>query len=161
MNFFNFDNDERANIVFAVHPPTGASKQLLRRDNVLVSDDPAGGGAPDPDKTFAFSASQLGLVGYPAARQGYHVKLTVERIGAPGAGKHKVFWIEPCQPASHETSPAVDTTAGAQPLNGGAGGSLPLTGPSVAGMAVLGGTLIAAGATLWVLRRRRRITWVS
>ena len=109
VKFFNFDEDEHANIVFTVQPPTGQDTELLRLDNVLVSDDPAGGGAGDPDETFTFSADDLGLGAFsPHPQQGFHVKLTIERIGAPGAGKHKVFWVEPCAtptPTSPSPSP--------------------------------------------------------
>jgi LPXTG-motif cell wall-anchored protein len=175
VDFFNFDAGERANIVFAVQPPTGPGTQLLRRDNVLVSQDAAGGGAPDPDETFAFSAGELGLDAYAEAQHGYHVKLTVERIGAPGAGKHKVFWIEPCQAAPIEASLAPGTVAGtpatvadtaaAGGAVGGAGGvggsSLPITGASIGIIVVLGGALLAAGATLLVVRRRGHVTWIS
>ncbi len=108
VKFFNFDENESANIVFTVHPPTGSDTELLRLDNELVSDDAAGGGAGDPDETFTFSVDQLGLDAYtPQPQQGFHVKLTVERIGAPGAGKHKVFWIEPCPtPTPTPTTPS-------------------------------------------------------
>lgn len=165
INFFNFDDEERANIVFTVHPPTGSGTELLRRDNVLVSDDPAGGGAPDPDKTFAFSATELGLAAYPAhAKQGYHVKLTIERIGAPGAGKHKVFWIEACAQAPG-TSPAkpreeASETPGTVGNGGGAGndGSLAITGPGTGRIAMLGMALVAAGAILLMVFGRRRTT---
>src|SRR5262245_45424926 len=89
---FNFDEDEHANIVFTVQPPTGKETELLRLDNKLISDDPAGGGAPDPDATFQFTAADLGLDAFtPQPQQGFHVKLTIERLSAPGAGKHKVF----------------------------------------------------------------------
>jgi LPXTG-motif cell wall-anchored protein len=161
VDFFNFDKGERANIVFTVHPPTGSGTELLRRDNVLVSDDPAGGGRPDPDATFTFSASDLGLDKYqPHPKQGFHVKLTVERVGAPGAGKHKVFWVQPCG-ATPSTPPS--SASGSQPGGGGgngtAGGSggLPVTGVAVGSMALLGGAMVAGGAALLLLRRRREI----
>ena len=112
VKFFNFDENEHVNIVFTVHPPTGSDTELLRRDNVLVSDDPAGGGAGDPDFTFPFSADDLGLGAYtPHPQQGFHVKLTIERIDAPGAGKHKVFWVEPCvTPSPSPTTPSPTPT---------------------------------------------------
>lgn len=174
--FFNFDKGERANIVFTVHPPTGSGAELLRRDGVVVSTDPAGGGAPDPDETFRFTADQLGLDDYPAhPKQGYHVKLTVERIGAPGAGKHKVFWLAPCAdsttPPVSPTSPAGSTPEAPAPdaTNPGGGaagggtddGGLPITGPAAGGLALLGAALVGGGAALLVIRRRRRITWTA
>jgi LPXTG-motif cell wall-anchored protein len=156
VDFFNFDEGERANIVFTVHPPTGSDTELLRRDNVLVSDDPASGGKPDPDKTFAFSATQLGLDAYdPHPQQGFHVKLTVERIGAPGAGKHKVFWIEPCKGEASSPPPPPPSTPESPP---GGGGGLPVTGPAVGGIALLGGAMVAGGAALLIIRRRRDLT---
>jgi hypothetical protein len=118
--FFNFDEDEHANIVFTVQPPTGQESELHRVNNALVSNDPAGGGAPDPDAVFEFSATQLGLPdGFtPQPQQGFHVKLTIERIDAPGAGKHKVFWIEPCvapSPSPSTPSPSPSTPSSSPP----------------------------------------------
>ncbi|NJC71121.1 LPXTG cell wall anchor domain-containing protein [Planosporangium thailandense] len=115
VKFFNFDNDQHANIIFTLQPPTGKGTELLRRNNVLISKDPAGGGKPDPDEVFTFSASDLGLAAYtPHPKQGYHVKLTVEIIGAPGNGKHKVFWVGPC--GAGQASPPPSSGGGS---NGG------------------------------------------
>jgi Predicted solute binding protein len=197
--FFNFDEGERATIVFTAHPPTGNGTELLRLDNVLVSDDPAGGAAPDPDETFVFTADQLGLAGYEAhPRQGYHVKLVVELVGAPGAGKHKVFWLAPCpqptptgtptatpsggttptppaetptttppaeptpadSPTAPPTGPATPSLSPAADAGGAGGEGLPLTGPAVAGIVLLGLALVGAGAALIVVRRRK-VTWTA
>jgi len=169
VNFFNFDNQEHANIVFTVQPPTGKGAELLRRDNVLVSTDAAGGGKPDPDESFTFSASQLGLDAYtPHPQQGYHIKLTVERIGAPGAGKHKVFWVQPCGEDSSSKPPSGGggngggsgggSGTGGGSANGGGStpGSLPITGTAVGGIVLAGLGLVASGVVLLVLRRRRK-----
>ena len=112
VNFFGFDAGETADIVFTVHPPTGPGTELLRVDDAVISDDPAGGGAPDPDASFPFSFADLGLDSFTAhPQQGYHVKLTVESDATPGAGKHKVFWIEPCvSPTPTPTSPSPTPT---------------------------------------------------
>jgi LPXTG-motif cell wall-anchored protein len=161
VDFFDFDKGERANIVFSVQSPTGQRTELLRRDGVLVSDDPASGGKPDPDETFRFSATQLGLAAYtPHPKQGYHVKLTVERIGAPGAGKHKVFWVEPCEASTPPSTPGSPPPGGG---NGGTagGGGLPVTGTAVGSIALLGGAMVAGGAALLLIRRRRDTTGAS
>jgi LPXTG-motif cell wall-anchored protein len=161
VRFFDFDQNEHANIVFAVQPPTGSDTVLLRRNGVLISQDPAGGGRPDPDEVLHFSVDDLGLSAYtPHPKQGYHVKLTVERIGAPGAGKHKVFWLRPCE---------AQTGPGPQGQGGGAGSgeppvgtpgdghdaSLPVTGAAIGTMALAGVALVAGGAALVAVRRRR------
>jgi len=74
VNFFGFDPGEHANIVFTIHPPTGNGDELLRLDNVVISTDAAGGGAPDPDESFPFSADDLGLDAFtPHPQQGFHV----------------------------------------------------------------------------------------
>jgi LPXTG-motif cell wall-anchored protein len=165
VKFFDFDANQHANIIFTVQPPTGSGTELLRRNNVLVSTDAAGGGKPDPDEIFNFSASQLGLGAYtPHPQQGYHIKLTVEIIGAPGAGKHKVFWVQPC---AEKTSSSPSTGGGAgegagggagEGAGGGAGGgsgSLPITGTAVGSLVALSLGLVGAGVALMVLRRRR------
>lgn len=159
VKFFNFDAGEHANIVFTVHPPTGSGVELLRRNNVLISNDAASGGKPDPDEVYTFSANDLGLARYePHPQQGYHVKLTVERIGAPGAGKHKVFWIQPCTASTPSTPPGGGGVNGGGGGNGGGGeqpgGGLPLTGVPVAGIVGLGAVLVAGGAALLIARRR-------
>jgi LPXTG-motif cell wall-anchored protein len=160
VTFANFDRDERANIVFSVQPPTSSPTVLLRRDGVLVSTDAAGGGKPDPDETFRFSAAELGLSAYPPhPRQGYHVKLTVERIGAPGAGKHKVFWVRPCAASTSSSGTAGGGIGGiggggGVSANGGAA-TLPVTGVRIGSIAVLGAGLLASGALLMAVRRRR------
>jgi LPXTG-motif cell wall-anchored protein len=160
VNFFNFDKQEYANIVFTVHEPTGSGTELLRRNHVLVSQDAAGGGKPDPDESFTFSTSELGLDAYtPHPKQGYHIKLTVERIGAPGAGKHKVFWVQACQDGT--SSPSSPPPGGGNGGAGGNGGGLPVTGMAVGGTVLLGGALLAGGATLLVIYRRRKTIFTN
>jgi hypothetical protein len=110
VNFFGFDEGETADIAFTIHPPSGQADELLRVDDAVISDDAAGGGAPDPDAVFPFSADDLGLDAYDAhPNQGYHVKLTVEGE-APGAGKHKVFWIQPCAGPTPTPTPTPTAT---------------------------------------------------
>lgn len=166
VNFFNFDKGQRADILFTAHQPTGSGEELLSRKDVLASSDPAGGAAPDPDESYKFSASDLGLGRYtPHPKQGYHVKLTVTLKGAPGAGKHKVFWIGPCAgiPTPSGATPGVTTSA--NPDNPAAGGDngagLPITGTAVGLIAGVGGALAAGGTALLMLRRRRKITWTA
>lgn len=155
VKFFDFDADERGNIVFAAQPPSGKKVELLRRDNVLLSDDAATGANNDPDEIYTFSGDDFDLSGLKLNdQQGYHIKLTIERIGAPGAGKHKVFWLEPCQPTEKPSTPPPP------PSNGGGGGGkdnggvLAVTGVPVAAIAGVGVALIAAGAALIFGRRR-------
>jgi LPXTG-motif cell wall-anchored protein len=167
VNFFGFDKDQQANIVFTLHQQPGLGTELLRRNDVLGSDDPAGGAKRDTDKTFTFSASELGLSKYtPQNQQGYHIKLTVELPGTPGAGKHKVFWLKPCASSeSPSTPPGGGENGGGGGGNGGGesggaagSGGLPVTGTAVGSIALLGGAMAAGGAALLFIRRRRDIT---
>ena len=156
VKFFNFDENEHGNIVFSAQAPSGKGQELLRRDNELLSKDRASGGNPDPDEIYSFSANDLALEGLTLhPQQGYHVKLTIERIGAPGAGKHKVFWLQPCPPSTTPSSPPPNGGGGGGGggENGG-GGQLPITGTPVAAIAGTGVAIIAAGAALILLRRR-------
>jgi LPXTG-motif cell wall-anchored protein len=163
VKFFDFDEGEHANIVFSLQQKPGPGIELLRRDNVLVSTDAATGGKPDPDEVFTFSVSQLGLGAYkPQNDQGYHIKLTVERIGAPGAGKHKVFWVPRCVDKKSPSSPPPSNPSSPPPSSpsngggvGGGGGSLPITGAAIGGLVTVGLGLLGAGVTLVLLRRRR------
>jgi LPXTG-motif cell wall-anchored protein len=162
VDFHNFDDDERANIVFTLHPPTSSSGpgiELLRVDNVLISDDPADGANPDPDELFEFTTSQLGLDAFtPHPKQGFHIKLTVERIGAPGAGKHKVFWVQECVAPTTPTSPpptGSETPTPSESTPPG-GNGLPVTGAGLGGVVAAGLGLVAAGSAAVVFVRRRR-----
>ena len=157
IKFFNFDANEHGNIVFAAQPPSGKQIQLLRRNNVLLSEDAATGGKPDPDEIYTFSANDLGLSGLTLhSKQGYHIKLTVERIGAPGAGKHKVFWLKPCRATEKPTTPPPSDSDSSSAGGGGqaAGKSLAFTGSPVAATAGVGVALIAGGVGLIFVRRR-------
>jgi len=111
VDFFGFDAGQHVSIDFVGQAPTGKGVQLLHVDDVMVSDDDASGAGQDFDSEWPFSADSLGVtaLGDPA-KQGYHVKLTVE-TGRPGAHgvKHKVFWILPCGTPS--SAPSVAPTA--------------------------------------------------
>jgi hypothetical protein len=165
VKFFGFDKNQYANIVFSVHPPSGPGVEVLRQDNKLISDDPAAGGLNDPDAIFQYSADQLGLGDYKLhPKQGYHVKLDVELIGVPGNGKHKVFWLQPCESNVSESPSTPPSTPGSPPPSPsvpGAGGGLPITGPAAGGIALAGLGLTGAGVALVVMRRRRGITFTS
>lgn len=170
LEFFGFGEDERADITFAAQPPTGTGT-LLAQTDVLISDDPAGGGN-DKDAVLSYTFDDLNLGGFePHPQQGFHVKVTVDVIDDPGAGKHKVFWIKPCPkpkptktktvaptktktvtPTKTKTTEAPTATKTTTP------GALPVTGTDMSGLYLTGGGLIAAGATLLLLgwRWRRR-----
>jgi hypothetical protein len=169
VKMFGFDKDQHANLVFTVHPPSsaqGPGEEALRVNDVLISDDPAGGAEPDPDEVFTFSANQLDLSGATAEpKQGYHIKLTLENVGdtPPGAGKHKVFWLLPCvTPTTPGTPPP--SPSGSTPTSPGSpggssstgGGGLPVTGGTIGGMLAAGLGMVAAGTTAVLVVRRRR-----
>jgi hypothetical protein len=101
LKFYGFDADQHANITFDAHAPSG-SGVLQKESDVLISDDAAGGGQ-DLDAIRYYDASTWDLSGLTAKKQGYHVKLSVDVLEAPGGAKHKVFWIN-CAPAAPTTS---------------------------------------------------------
>ncbi|MDX6197313.1 MAG: hypothetical protein QOJ79_464 [Actinomycetota bacterium] len=107
LRMFGFDDDQYGTVTFVGQAPTKLGT-LLTQTHVLLSDDSAGGGK-DVDAVYSYTASQLGLVGQPQAKQGWHVKVSVDADNAPGGAKHKVFWL---------SCPA--TTAGTTGTTGGA-----------------------------------------
>jgi LPXTG-motif cell wall-anchored protein len=166
VEFFNFDKGERADIILAAQPPSGKFFEVARLDNRLVSDDGATGGSVrrDPDEYFQFSADDLDLadaVLHP--RQGYHIKLTVDRKNHPEwTEKHKVFWLAPCpdQPSPPPSTPPPGGGGNGGGGNGGNGnggdeGSLPVTGTAVGGLVAFGAALVGGGAGLLFFRRRK------
>lgn len=96
--------------------------------------------------------------------------------GRSADGKHKVFWLQPCEspspnpsgstpggPGSPSENPSGTPGGPGSPGGGaGGGGSLPITGVAATGIAVTGVALIGGGVALMTLRRRRdRITFTN
>ena len=105
LKFYGFDQAQKAVITFTAHPPTGTKVLLVDSgpdgNGVVISEDPAGGGQ-DEDAVIGYDLTSA-VQGLKAqAKQGYHIKLDVDVKGAPGAAKHKVFWIK-CTPAPSTT----------------------------------------------------------
>jgi hypothetical protein len=158
LEFFGFDAGQRADLTLTAHAPTRGGV-VWQRDAVLISDDAAGGAGRDVDATVGpITDADLALDGITSTEHGYHLKLTVDVLGAPGAGKHKVFWLEPC--AAPAPVPAATPTAG--PAVGGAEtgaaspevpAASPVPTPGVAGPApaVLGEVVTRDGAPAAVL----------
>ncbi|MFB9238013.1 hypothetical protein ACFFWC_21055 [Plantactinospora siamensis] len=189
IEFFNFDLNQRADITLTAQPPSGTGQVVLAITNRVISDDPASGAENDHDAVIPLSANDLRLIGLAAhPKQGYHLQLTVELTDGHGAGKHKVFWLQPCAtdnsgggtPSTDNPgggtpptdnpgggTPPTDTPGSGAPTGGAGGGggdtgggSLPITGVAAGGIA-LGGTALIAGGVVLTLVRRRRITFTS
>ncbi len=96
IEFFGFDEGERARITFETQPSTGQGDLLLTHEAV-ISDDPAGGGQ-DEDAVIGFNLSEALQNFEPHPQQGYHVKVKSDSLAAPGGSKQKVFWLQ-CTPA--------------------------------------------------------------
>lgn len=129
VTFFGFDEGQTADITFTGQAPTGGGV-LLHESAVPTSDDAAGGAGQDADgATRVYTVDDLGLSGVsPHPKQGYHVKVSVDSLEAPGGAKQKVLWIKPC---SDTTASQVPTAPGQVPT---APGQLPTVPP--AGQAV-------------------------
>jgi LPXTG-motif cell wall-anchored protein len=189
LEFFNFDEGQKANITLWAQPPSSTpnDKVVWSKSNVLISNDPASGAENDHDEVIKLSAKDLDLTGLKLQdQQGYHIKLDVDLTdGKAFDDKHKVFWLQPCE-SSESPSPTpggetpTPTPGGsdnpsenpsANPsgsVGGGSGGGtgteggLPLTGVAATSIALTGLALIGGGVALMVLRRRRdKITFTS
>jgi len=109
IDFYGYDEgDLDAVVTFEGQPPTGGGELLT--DVVPIGEDPAGGGNDlDASVTYDLSEALAGIEPHPV--QGHHVKLTVEAEGSIGNDvKHKVFWVEGCQPPTTTTVPGGGTT---------------------------------------------------
>jgi hypothetical protein len=126
LDFYGFDAGQTADITFTGKAPTGPEGVLLAQKGVAVSDDAAGGGQ-DRDAELSYTASQLGLTGTAPHRQGWHVKVTVDSLEAPGGTKQKVFWIDCGETATAPTGDTPTTGTGTAPT-----GSTPTTGTGTA-----------------------------
>jgi hypothetical protein len=126
LRMFNFDDDQYGTITFVGQAPTKLGT-LLTQTHMLLSDDAAGGGQ-DVDSVYSYTAQQLGLIGKPQAKQGWHIKVSVDADNAPGGAKHKVFWLN-C-PTTTAPTTAGSGTAGT--TSGAATGASTVTTKSVA-----------------------------
>jgi len=117
VTFFGFDEGQTADVTVSGQAPTGGG--TLLHETVPTSDDRAGGAAHDYDgATRVFTADDLGLDAVtPHPKQGYHLKVTVDSLQAPGGAKQKVLWLAPCAAQSPMTPPV--TPPGTQPETGG------------------------------------------
>ena len=108
VDFYGYDEGPLfAHVTFESHPPTGPAKVLLEDDVFIGEDDNSGGGSEaglDASVTY-----QLDLTGIAShAKQGTHIKLTVNAGGSQGADiKHKVFWVKGCEAPTPTPTPTV------------------------------------------------------
>jgi hypothetical protein len=163
IKFFGFDAGQRANLTLTAHAPTRGGV-VWHRANVLISDDAAGGAGRDADAIVGpLTADDLALAGVTPAKQGYHLKLAVDVLGAPGGSKQKVFWLEPCTPATAPAAGAVlpSPSLSATPVPGGPGdtGTGAVPAPAVQGAVVTrdGVPAVAAGQADAAAAERARV----
>jgi hypothetical protein len=114
VDFYGFDEgDLFADVHFSVQPPTGNFVGILD-DVVFIGEDSNAGGGSEAglDASVTYDLGAL-LAGYePHPQQGWHVKLTVNAEGSIGADtKHKVFWVEGCDPPTTTTTAPTTTTS--------------------------------------------------
>ena len=181
VDFYGFDADPDpanptyfAQVIFELHAPTAAGRTMAVTSGSLTpfigGDDNSGGGSEaghDASETY-----RLQFTGDPHPQQGYHVKLTVHAPGSQGADtKHKVFWVEPCDPGTASNPPSNPPGGGTDPGNNsprggtlesssGSGRLLPDTAmdPAASSLALIAGALLlggSAGLTLAKVRRSR------
>ncbi|WP_319464070.1 LPXTG cell wall anchor domain-containing protein [Micromonospora sp. RTP1Z1] len=184
LEFFNFDEGQKANITLWAQPPSSSPKDKVvwSVKNYVISNDPAAGAQNDHDEVIRLSAKDLDLAGLKLQeQQGYHIKLDVDLTdGKAFDDKHKVFWLKPCEspsptpsnPGEESPTPNPGQSGGSSenPSSAGGGsgggsgteGGLPLTGVAATSTALTGLALIGGGVALMVLRRRRdKITFTS
>jgi len=109
VEFYNFDKgDYNATVTFEDQAPTkdGGLQVVSGNLHPFIGEDAAGGGR-DLDARVVY---RLKFTGQPHAKQGYHVKLTVNAPGSIGADqKHKVFWVKGCDATPPTSTPPTTT----------------------------------------------------
>ena len=142
LKFFGFDANQTADITFTGQAPTKAGT-LLSQHAVPISNDAAGGGK-DADAVLTYTADQLGLSAITPAKQGWHVKVAVDVLQAPGGAKQKVFWLS-CPSSAPATTGGAGTadTSTAGPTHDSAGTPDTVTPDT----ATAGGGTVTGGST--------------
>ncbi|MFC4145244.1 LPXTG cell wall anchor domain-containing protein [Micromonospora mangrovi] len=135
LEFFNFDEGQKANITLWAQPPSSSPKDKVvwSKTGVLISDDPASGAQNDHDEVIRLSAKDLDLTGLTRhPKQGYHIKLDVDLTdGKAFDDKHKVFWLQPCESTgSPSPTPTPSTPGGETPTPTPGGSGNPSQNPS-------------------------------
>lgn len=126
VDFKNYDEgDTFADVKFELQPPTTEPENTMKVDGdtrVFIGEDPAGGQEDlDGQETYTLSFSG------PPAKQGYHVKLTINAEGTTNADKRfKVYYVQcanrypaPGDDPSPTPGPGVTPTV----INGGVSGT--------------------------------------
>lgn len=153
VEFYNYDkNNDKATVSFALQAPTNKAehKLVVKSGNAhpSIGEDAAGGGNDlDARETYT-----LDLSGQAHAKQGYHVKLTVDAPGSKGSGKkHKVFWVQPCTPDTSSTPPSVTLASSTTNTQLPTPTTLPVTGGTITTAVLLGGlaAIITYPIALW------------
>lgn len=100
IEWYGFDEGEDvvSVVTFAMQAPTQDAQLTVGGPReVFVGEDPATGAGTDTGLD-AVQPYTLSFDGTPHAKQGYHVKLTIETPHSLGADrKSKVFWVEACE----------------------------------------------------------------
>ena len=115
VEFFGFDGyANTSEMSFSLWSPTRPDQPTMYTRHVdLTVDNRVSGAEWDHEETFT-AAQIIGTNDVePHARQGYHVKLTVETDDSAPQGatvKHKVFWMQPCETATTTTVAQGSTT---------------------------------------------------
>ncbi|MFG3300721.1 LPXTG cell wall anchor domain-containing protein [Micromonospora chersina] len=133
LEFFNFDQDQKANITLWAQAPSATPKDKVvwSKSDVLISDDPASGAENDHDEVIKLSSTDLDLTGLNLQpQQGYHIKLDVDLTdGKAFDDKHKVFWLTPCE-STQSPTPTPSTPGEETPTPTPGGSENPSENPS-------------------------------
>ncbi|MFG3581402.1 LPXTG cell wall anchor domain-containing protein [Micromonospora chersina] len=133
LEFFNFDENQKANITLWAQAPSATPKDKVvwSKNDVVISTDPASGAENDHDEVIKLSSKDLDLTGLKVnANQGYHIKLDVDLTdGKAFDDKHKVFWLTPCE-STESPSPTPSTPGEETPTPTPGGSENPSENPS-------------------------------
>lgn len=146
IEFFGFDANELVEVTFFGVNPTNSDgplpgvteipgdgdhvREVLDGDGVTGTGD-ATAEKLDDQQRYNLSAALATLT--PDPRNGYHIRVEADAVGAPGGAKTKVFWLE-CNPAAPVTTSGTTTTGANATTTGGnattTGGNATTTGDS-------------------------------
>src|SRR5579875_2340690 len=143
--FFGYDTGTRtATISLTAMPPSGSFTPVMPTTGPTSTTFtvPARRSGNQLDATYTY---RLDVSGLKAARQGYHIKVTVDVTGSKGADeKHKVFWYEPC---TSTTGTPASSSSGSSTSRSSSSGSSSSGSSSGSRSGASAGTGTGAGST--------------
>jgi hypothetical protein len=106
IEFFGFDADQEVIVTFRGQAPTDFGVLNVSPSELTLDGDGVDGGSLDGKQNYDLLGALQASGTAPEPGKGYHVRVEVDSLDAPGGAKKKVFWL-PCFPPAQVSGASV------------------------------------------------------